>query len=53
VLEFTSSIKLYKQTKFKICLKGTPQYIVLEFDKKVIVESIRIMFQGGFAGKVR
>ena len=32
--------------------QGTPQSILLEFDKKVIVEKVTIMFQGGFVGKV-
>ncbi|KAF9581729.1 Nuclear receptor 2C2-associated protein [Lunasporangiospora selenospora] len=30
---------------------GTPQFIVIDFGRKVDVESIEIMFQGGFVGK--
>ncbi|KAG0266669.1 Nuclear receptor 2C2-associated protein [Mortierella polycephala] len=30
---------------------GTPQFIVVDFGRKVQVESIQFMFQGGFVGK--
>ncbi len=31
--------------------QGTPQYIVINFDNPVNIREVRIMFQGGFAGK--
>ncbi|KAI7818077.1 nuclear receptor 2C2-associated protein [Gamsiella multidivaricata] len=30
---------------------GTPQFIVVDFGRKVQIESLQIMFQGGFVGK--
>jgi len=32
--------------------QGSPQYILVKFEKIVRINSITIMFQGGFAGKV-
>lgn len=31
--------------------QGSPQHIVLEFEKQVVVQEIQLVFQGGFAGK--
>ncbi|KAF9208352.1 Nuclear receptor 2C2-associated protein [Haplosporangium sp. Z 27] len=30
---------------------GTPQFIVIDFGRKVHVETVQLMFQGGFVGK--
>ncbi|KAF8943157.1 Nuclear receptor 2C2-associated protein [Haplosporangium gracile] len=30
---------------------GTPQFIVIDFGRKVNIESFQLMFQGGFVGK--
>ncbi|KAF9951771.1 Nuclear receptor 2C2-associated protein [Mortierella alpina] len=30
---------------------GTPQFIVIDFGRKVQIEAIQLMFQGGFVGK--
>ncbi|KAF9984240.1 Nuclear receptor 2C2-associated protein [Mortierella antarctica] len=30
---------------------GTPQFIVIDFGRKVQIETIQLMFQGGFVGK--
>ncbi|ORZ04426.1 galactose-binding domain-like protein [Lobosporangium transversale] len=30
---------------------GTPQFIMVDFGRKVLVETIQLMFQGGFVGK--
>lgn len=31
--------------------QGSPQYVTLDFNRKVIPSSVQIMFQGGFAGR--
>ena len=33
--------------------QGSPQWIILEFKKKMKIYAVNIMFQGGFAGKVK
>ncbi|KAG0197326.1 Nuclear receptor 2C2-associated protein [Mortierella sp. GBA30] len=30
---------------------GTPQFIVVDFGRKVRIETVQLMFQGGFVGK--
>ncbi|KAF9289613.1 Nuclear receptor 2C2-associated protein [Linnemannia elongata] len=30
---------------------GTPQFIVIDFGRKVNIETFQLMFQGGFVGK--
>ncbi|GJJ76075.1 hypothetical protein EMPS_08434 [Entomortierella parvispora] len=30
---------------------GTPQFIVVDFGRDVVIESVLLMFQGGFVGK--
>ncbi|XP_013389358.1 nuclear receptor 2C2-associated protein [Lingula anatina] len=31
--------------------QGSPQWVLLEFSKQVVIEELHIQFQGGFAGK--
>jgi len=31
--------------------QGSPQHIIVEFEKQVVVQQLEITFQGGFAGK--
>ncbi len=32
--------------------QGSPQYVIIDFEKKAVIDQLKIMFQGGFAGKV-
>lgn len=34
-----------------LCSQGSPQFIVVDFGRKVDIEAIQLMFQGGFVGK--
>ncbi|KAF9411637.1 Nuclear receptor 2C2-associated protein, partial [Podila epigama] len=29
---------------------GTPQFVIIDFGRKVVIETVELMFQGGFAG---
>ena len=31
--------------------QGTPQYIIIELSRPLVVKQIKIMFQGGFVGQ--